>query len=68
MAETQTQKIKAALDAGRKITAQDALRDFGCFRLAARISDLKAAGYPVDRRMIQTGEGKSVALYWKRAA
>lgn len=29
------------------ITAHDALREAGCFRLAARVAELRAAGYDV---------------------
>ena len=32
----------------RSITALDALREFGCMRLAARISDLKKRGYDIE--------------------
>jgi hypothetical protein len=63
--ETQVRQIRQALDDGRKLTPLDAQRDFGCMRLAARIADLKAAGYPVERRMVDTYEGKRVAMYWK---
>jgi hypothetical protein len=62
---SQTNQIKAALESGRKLTALDALRDFGCFRLAARIMEITDAGYPVDRCMIETEDGKRVAMYWK---
>lgn len=34
------------------ITALDAMREFGCMRLASRITDLKRQGYPVRREMI----------------
>lgn len=61
--EAQTAQIRRALDAGRKLTPLDALRDFGCFRLGARIYDLKQSGYPVERRMVETDEGKRVAEY-----
>lgn len=61
--EAQTAQIRRALDAGRKLTPLDAWRDFGCFRLGARIYDLKQEGYPVERRMVETDEGKRVAEY-----
>lgn len=44
------------------ITALDALREAGCFRLAARIADLRAAGYPIESRMV-TVNGKRIARY-----
>jgi hypothetical protein len=45
------------------ITALDALRDAGCMRLAARISDLRAAGHDIGSEMVTVGSGKRVARY-----
>ena len=45
------------------ITAIDALREAGCFRLAARISDLREAGYDIKSEMIALDNGKRVARY-----
>jgi hypothetical protein len=45
------------------ITALDALREAGCMRLAARISDLRAAGHDIDSEMVTVGSGKRVARY-----
>tara|TARA_R110000823_G_scaffold130004_1_gene257766 strand:- start:228 stop:467 length:240 start_codon:yes stop_codon:yes gene_type:complete len=53
---TQTEAILAHLQAGESITPIDALRDYGCFRLAARIKDLRAAGHDVD--MVLEGDGE----------
>lgn len=33
------------------ITQLEAIRDIGCMRLAARISELRERGYAIDRRM-----------------
>jgi hypothetical protein len=63
--ETQTKQIKADLDSGKTITAIDALLNYNCFRLSARIRDLKDLGYPVDKTMIQIESGKYVAQYFK---
>ena len=38
---SQTARIKAALLRGEKLTPMDALRRFGCFRLGARIWELR---------------------------
>ena len=38
---TQLDQIREHLLSGRSITALDALNLYGCFRLAARINDLK---------------------------
>ena len=45
---------KMILDYMRKhgsITAMDAIRDFGCMRLASRVSDLRWDGYDVETVM-----------------
>ena len=36
------------------ITPLDAMREFGCMRLAARISDLRAAGFKISREFKTT--------------
>ena len=41
---TQKQAILTALKRRQRLTPLDALRRFGCFRLAARIADLRADG------------------------
>ena len=50
------------------ITQLDALRPIrdggaGCFRLAARIADLRAAGHDIHSEMVTTDSGKRVARY-----
>lgn len=60
---TQSDMILAALLAGETLTPLDALKRFGCFRLGARIWDLKRAGYEIDMQLIDTGNGKHVAAY-----
>ena len=49
---SQLDQILAALENGDSITALDALEDYGCSRLASRITDLKRKGYPVASRMV----------------
>ena len=64
---TQTETILAHLQAGESITPLDALRDYGCFRLAARIKDLRDAGHDV--QMVLEGDGeKKWARYSLRRA
>ena len=63
MTETQTAQILAHLKTGRSITPLDALDWFGCFRLGARIYDLKQDGHNIYREMIETDSGKRVASY-----
>ena len=50
---SQTARIKAALLRGETLTPMDALRRFGCFRLGARIWDLRN-GHGMDIRTVFT--------------
>ena len=56
------------LDQGKTLTSMEALTKFRCFRLASRINDLKKAGYPVAKRMIEIDSGKKVAQYFKETS
>ncbi len=60
---TQTQRILAHLKAGRTITPLEAMNEYGCFRLSARIYDLKQEGYRIDAERVDTGDGAKVASY-----
>lgn len=60
---TQTDQILAALKNG-PLTPMDALARYGCFRLAARIGELRERGYPVSVEKFKTPGGKRVARYW----
>ena len=46
---------------GNEITPMDALNKFGCFRLGARIADLKKEGYDIKTRIAKGG--KNYAIY-----
>lgn len=61
---SQLTQIRARLDKGHSVTPMDALAMFGCFRLAARIRDLRDQGYPVETQIIERN-GKKVAKYYK---
>jgi hypothetical protein len=50
--ESQLNRIKKHLQAGKSISPMIALREFGCLRLAARISDLKEQGMRIKTVMI----------------
>ena len=63
--QSQNKQIKAYLEEGNSITAIQALEKFGCFRLAARIKDLKDSGMVIDKAMIANNEGKHHAVYWE---
>ena len=45
---THADQILSALKKGQKLTPLDALRRFGCFRLGARIHELRSKGYAIE--------------------
>jgi hypothetical protein len=47
----------------KPITGLDALFDYNCFRLAARICDLRNKGHLIEKRWIVKGD-KRYAQYW----
>ena len=59
----QNARILEHLQGGRVVTAYDALRLFGCLRLAARIHDIRRMGYSINKGTMQTDTGKRVAIY-----
>lgn len=59
---SQTQWILDALKRG-PVTAMDALDGCGCFRLAARINDLRQAGHDIETIDRRLPNGKVVAEY-----
>ena len=59
---TQNQNIANHLNKGKAITPIQALNKFNCFRLAARISDLRNDGMKIITKIV-TKEGKSYASY-----
>ena len=61
--KSQSSKILAYLKAGNGITPIEALNLFGCFRLGARIADIKKMGYNIVTEMVKVGDGKRVAKY-----
>ena len=48
---TQCEKILRYMADEGSITPLDALREFGCMRLASRISDLRQAGFVIHKEM-----------------
>lgn len=67
MKVSQCEKIVRYMQQNGSITQLDALREFGCMRLASRISDLKRQGVAVKREMETSknryGEPVSYARY-----
>lgn len=60
--KTQKQQIQAYLQKGKTITPLQALNKFGCFRLAARIADLRNEGLNIATKNV-TKDGKTFASY-----
>jgi len=60
---SQKEQILRHLIRGKSITPLEALHRYGCFRLGARIWEIKKDGYPVKQHIITTATGKRVARY-----
>ena len=61
----QTDKILMYMQTEGEITPLDALREFNCMRLAARISDLRKAGHKIGRRSFQTASASIAERRWE---
>lgn len=65
--QTQCEKILEYMTEEGGITPLDALREFGCMRLASRITDLKRKGYCITKEMVSAknkrGETVRFAFY-----
>ena len=59
---TQKEQIINLLKTGRSITPMSALRNYGCFRLAAVIHKLKKQGMDIKTTIINEGD-KTYAQY-----
>jgi len=59
---TQNKQVINYLLDGNALTPMDALRLFGCFRLSARILELRKKGYHIQTENI-TKDGKTFAEY-----
>jgi len=62
---TQTDAIRSHLLSGNSLTPIDALQQFGCFRLAARIDELRKEGLDIET-IKERRNGKSYARYQLR--
>jgi hypothetical protein len=59
---TQAEWILAALKKG-PVSALDALNGCNCFRLAARIKDLRDAGHEIETENRTLANNKTIAVY-----
>ena len=60
---SQNKQIADYLNKGKKLTTIDALNKFGCFRLAARIADLRNEGMNIVTNTIKLENKKQIAQY-----
>ena len=61
---SQTDLILEWMLAGHTITPLEALEKFKCFRLGARIADIKAKGYLVYSEFVTGDNGKKFKKYY----
>ena len=60
---TQSAQVLYHLEIYGSLSAIEALELFACFRLAARINDLKEAGHNIQMEMKKMKNGKKIAVY-----
>jgi hypothetical protein len=60
---SQNKQIADYLNKGKKLTPIDALNKFGCYRLAARIADLRNEGMNIVTNTIKLENKKQIAQY-----
>ena len=59
----QSAMILNFLKSGGSLTPIEALQKFQCFRLAARMNDLRNKGYVIETEILKDDNGKSYASY-----
>lgn len=62
-AGTQCGDLLRAMHKGVRLTIWNAMTEYGCGALHQRMNELKAMGWPVQRREIKVN-GKRVAEFW----
>jgi hypothetical protein len=60
--QSQNNRIISHLSKGRTLNPQQALKKFGCMRLAARVNELRV-DYPINTKIKRTKEGVKFAEY-----
>jgi len=61
--DTQSALILRHLSQGWSLTPLEALREYECFRLAARVFDLREAGHDIHMALTTNTAGKRVGVY-----
>lgn len=61
--ESQNKRILDWLLRGRKLTQASAYELFECFRLSARIKDLRKKGFDIKTTKVRTASKKDIAEY-----
>ena len=61
--DSQNDQVLAYLKKNGSITQWDAIQEFACLRLSARIYDLRCRGYKIDSSMTKNSNGKRYATY-----
>ncbi len=64
---SQNDSVLMWLQRGKTLTALEALDKFGCFRLAARVHDLRMSGHNIVANDYVLPNGKRVARYSMKA-
>lgn len=62
---SQTADILSYIQKKGSITPLEALQQLGCFRLGARVWDLRASGVPIEKEMVEEN-GKRFAKYYMK--
>jgi hypothetical protein len=52
------------LQSGKALTPLQALSLCGCFRLSARIHDLRRDGHAISSKLVKINDSTTVAEYW----
>ena len=63
MKKAQNDRIRMYLETGKSLTPMDALVRFNCFRLAARIKDLRDEGVAIHSELVHK-DGKKYSRYF----
>jgi len=62
--KSQCDMILSYLETGKHLTALDALRLFGCFRLSSRIWDLRQRGIEIQKERVTLKNGKKIMSFF----